>query len=309
MEQMENTVLSMEDLREEIPYFTEYFPYWRSRAELNALVRHANPWHWHDAIELLYVERGRLEYFTPKGSVLLQEHSAIFVNTGVLHSTRWSSSEESNIQRVHFFSPEFIGGGTNNAIYDHLVAPLVWRKDIDVIPIHKEEESNRELLEMIRESYLLDNKDKSFDLQIRATLSEIWLKLLSISESIPVKDEDWMGSEVKQLLGFVYDHFAEPITIDDLAAAGLTSRRQVFRIFQNTLHTTPMEYIEKYRVQYACKLLMETDLSITEIAMRCGMNSISYFGKRFRNIQGQTPSEFRKRWHDTAKNGRSADRE
>lgn len=267
----------------------------------------ANPWHWHNAIELLYVEQGQLEYATPRGNMVLNEHSAVLVNTGVLHATKWTPSEKKNIQKIHLFDPEFLSGGTNNRIYDLLVAPLAWRKDIDLIPIHIEEERNKEILKMIRASFELDEEERGFEFRIRYQLSEIWLRLLDRIDEIPVASEDWLDGEAKTLLGYIYAHYADTITIDDLAGVGLTSRRQVFRIFQNTLHTTPMEYIEKYRVQMACKLLVETDLSITEIAMQCGMNSISYFGKRFRNLIGQTPSEYRRRWHETANGGRSID--
>lgn len=56
---------------------------------------------------------------------------------------------------------------------------------------------------------------------------------------------------------------------------------------------TPFSYLNQYRIERSCELLVNTDLSISDIALRAGFNSFSYYSKRFRKIMHCTPSEYR----------------
>ena len=77
-----------------------------------------------------------------------------------------------------------------------------------------------------------------------------------------------------------------------------------FRLFRETLHMTPIEYIRSYRLQKACQMLANTKDTITQIAYNCGLGSSSHFGKTFREVYHCTPLEYRRNWHDCYKNGR-----
>ena len=71
------------------------------------------------------------------------------------------------------------------------------------------------------------------------------------------------------------------------------------RTFQTCLRTTPTEYLRTVRLQSACKLLMETDTPVTEIAQACGLGSSSYFGRLLRQEIGLSPSAYRAKWQKT----------
>ena len=96
------------------------------------------------------------------------------------------------------------------------------------------------------------------------------------------------------MLRFIHTHYAQPVTIDQIAAAAPVSRRVCFRLFQEHLHTTPLEYLTDCRLQNACRRLLQTGESVTQIAYACGLGSSSYFGKRFRERFGCTPAQFRR---------------
>ena len=61
---------------------------------------------------------------------------------------------------------------------------------------------------------------------------------------------------------------------------------------------TIFEYLNKIKVDFACKLLMDHDLRIMEVGFDSGFNNISHFNKQFRKITGLSPSEYRKRFKD-----------
>jgi AraC-like DNA-binding protein len=59
---------------------------------------------------------------------------------------------------------------------------------------------------------------------------------------------------------------------------------------------TIFEYLNKIKVEFACKLLMDPDLSILEVCLDSGFNNLSHFNKQFRKTSGETPSDYRKRF-------------
>ena len=103
------------------------------------------------------------------------------------------------------------------------------------------------------------------------------------------------NDKIKDLMIYVHQHYSEKLVISQLASAVFLSERDCFRIFQECLHMTPMQYIQNYRLQMACQMLAETCASVTEISNACGLGSSSYFGKVFREYMNCTPGEYRQK--------------
>ena len=95
------------------------------------------------------------------------------------------------------------------------------------------------------------------------------------------------------MICYIRDHFEEEIYVDQLAETVHVSRRACFRLFQEKLHMSPMEFIRSFRLRKACRMLAEGSESITQIAGICGLGPGSYFGKLFRDEYGCTPGEYR----------------
>ncbi len=75
---------------------------------------------------------------------------------------------------------------------------------------------------------------------------------------------------------------------------GITSAR-VFELLKEEYHLTFKQLINKMRIDEAKRLLIETDLRITEIAMNLGFNSVSYFNNLFKRCEGEPPSDYREK--------------
>jgi AraC-like DNA-binding protein len=69
------------------------------------------------------------------------------------------------------------------------------------------------------------------------------------------------------------------------------------RFFRLNMEMTLFEYLNKLKIEFACKLLMDQDLSIMEVCFDSGFNNLSHFNKQFKKITGLTPSEYRKRFN------------
>ena len=75
------------------------------------------------------------------------------------------------------------------------------------------------------------------------------------------------------------------------------SKTTLYNISLKSFGTSIMQHIENLRVIHAKKLLLETEFSVSEIAYTCGFIDGNYFSKRFKQIVGLSPSEFRKSTH------------
>lgn len=106
------------------------------------------------------------------------------------------------------------------------------------------------------------------------------------------------NGKIKLLMAYIHEHYAEKISIPELAASAYISERECFRVFRECLHMTPAAYIQSYRLQAACQMLARGDRPITFISQACGLGSSSYFGKVFREHTGCSPLEYRRRWQD-----------
>lgn len=290
---------------EKLPGFTPDFPYIASQAELDYYREHFVPWHWHRAIELFYMESGELRYETPGSSGIFPAGSGGMINSNVLHTTKFRPGKGKNVQLLHIFDPLLLSGSTGSLIDQKYISPLVMASHIEIIPLYPENPEPAEILHMIRQAFRLPEDGWGYEMQVRELLSQIWLKLLGISSSR--LQERFAAAhpsadKAKSMLIYIHEHYAEKISIARLSSAAYLSERECYRIFQDCLHMTPVQYITEFRIQMACRMLTESRCSITEISQACGLGSSSYFGRIFRERTGYSPLEYRRKWQDYAKN-------
>ncbi len=282
-----------------LPDFAHDFQYIASHVELDNYITRSVPWHWHKAVELFYIQSGALEYYTPKGKVVFPAGSGGMINSNVLHRTKTVDDIKGTVQLLHIFDPIFISGELGSRIEKRYIAPIT-ASQLEIIALFPEDQSQAPLLNSIRESFHFSESDIGYEIKLRAALSEIWLQLYNLS--LPIVESkgeyDKMNEKVKLMMIYIHDHFAEKITVAEIAASAFSSERECFRVFHDRLHMTPIDYIQGYRLQMACDLLVKSQESVTYISQACGMGSSSYFGKVFREKIGCTPLEYRNRWQN-----------
>ncbi len=117
---------------------------------------------------------------------------------------------------------------------------------------------------------------------------------------IPAKDNSFRISNdeyrVKQAIAYVESHYADQITLEELADSIHISKSECCRCFKRVLNLTPIEYVVQYRIYTAAAILDDprTEIpSISELAIKTGHNNISYFNKMFKRHMGVTPTEYR----------------
>jgi AraC-like DNA-binding protein len=91
-------------------------------------------------------------------------------------------------------------------------------------------------------------------------------------------------------------HYTEPLDLETLAAVAGMSKYHFQRLFTATYGRSPAAHLSQRRVERAQDLLRATNLTVTEVCHAVGFSSLGSFSTRFRDLVGESPSEFQKRY-------------
>ena len=110
---------------------------------------------------------------------------------------------------------------------------------------------------------------------------------------------DELHPNVKAAIALIEEHIDEPWPVPRIAARLRISQRQIERLFQRHLGCSVVQFSQLLRLQYARVLLTSTRMSIREVSVACGFNSLSYFSQAFARCFARKPSEYRQAWPET----------
>ncbi|MBI5934368.1 MAG: substrate-binding domain-containing protein [Chloroflexi bacterium] len=98
---------------------------------------------------------------------------------------------------------------------------------------------------------------------------------------------------VRQAMAYIHEHYVDPITRQDIAQHINISEDYLTYCFRQELGTTPIKYLQRYRVNQAKLQLKESQKTITEIALDVGFSDSGYFSRIFHREAGTSPEKFR----------------
>lgn len=100
--------------------------------------------------------------------------------------------------------------------------------------------------------------------------------------------------EMGRLISTLEQRFAEPWTLEQMAKVARLSRTNLLRVFRQATGRSPVDYLIGLRIEAAKRLLRQTELSMTDIALETGFGDSNYFARQFRLVAGRTPTDFRR---------------
>ena len=116
-------------------------------------------------------------------------------------------------------------------------------------------------------------------------------------QHLPAEHGGWLAGVrdpvVGQALRLLHAQPERPWTVDDLAQATAVSRSTLAQRFLDLIGDSPIHYLAQWRIHVAKQLLLQTSLSMREIALRVGYESEVAFNRAFRRHVGQPPATWR----------------
>jgi len=99
---------------------------------------------------------------------------------------------------------------------------------------------------------------------------------------------------LKEVRDYLHDTFAESFVLGDVARIAGVHSTHLSRVFRENLGCTVGEYVRRLRVEFACRQILTTEISLSEIASRAGFSDQSHFNRTFKSLFNLTPREYRK---------------
>ncbi|MBN2762313.1 MAG: helix-turn-helix domain-containing protein [Bacteroidales bacterium] len=95
---------------------------------------------------------------------------------------------------------------------------------------------------------------------------------------------------------YLMNNYREQVDLGELSGLVNMAKGSLCRFFRMHTGTTVFDYLNRIKVDFACKLLMDPDLSVQEVCYDSGFNNVSHFNKQFKKVTGLRPAEYRKRF-------------
>lgn len=252
------------------------------------------PWHWHEEIEVIAIAQGRGLIQAGGEAWALEAGDGVFVNANTLHSVELVEGGPCRLHSL-VFSADLLAGAPGSVFERRYLRPVLG-SSTRALPLRQEESWQRDAVAAIEGAYQAFVAEKfGWELLVRGELGRLWsLAAEHMDPAVPAPEESSDTLRLKRMLNCLHQNFDRKLTLEEVAGAANVGKRECLRCFQRTIGVTPIQYLLKYRVRQATHLLSETELPVTEVALRCGFESPSYFSLTFRRLTGQTPLEYRR---------------
>lgn len=251
--------------------------------------RYQMPYHWHPEYEIIRIHEGSFQMTINGRSVLLEPEDTLLIQGGTLHG----GIPENCAYECLVYDMRLLL--SNNKLCSKQISQLL-RHELTInlkLPLHE----NPALRQAVNELFnAISEKKPGFEFLTQGYLYHM-IGILFELQAYHIETRPSVNSlqikRFKDVLSFIEEHYTEAISLEDMAGIAGLSPRYFCRFFRKMTQCTPTEYLNYYRIECACEQLAEIQISITEVALNCGFNDISYFIKSFHKAKGITPKRYR----------------
>lgn len=164
------------------------------------------------------------------------------------------------------------------------------------IGIKDSDRSIRRLMLRMEEEY--EKKPDGFLDYMAASLVLVLIDIMRLytakTKSETRSSRSFRKNSIEDVLEHIRTHIKEPMSLQELSYIAFVSPSYLCRLFKSAMGITVSEYIQEEKLRYACKMLSETDKTVSAIAYEIGYQDAKFFRKIFNRKFGITPSEYRK---------------
>ncbi len=248
------------------------------------------PYHWHDEIEFIVVISGEMEIECELERFILKQGQGAFINSGRLHSCK-NYNNRNCIIKSFVLHPRFIYGDITSVLFEDYLYKLLSETSVSYFLMPNE------MCEVILFAFeLFINKEFAYEFFVREHLTKVLLNIIKYSDGnenqVDLKTLKQLN-RCKKMMSYIHQNFKNEITLSQIADSAGVKESEALRCFKNTLKTSPIKYLKRYRLKQSALLLKTTTSSIIDIGLTCGFFEMSYFSKSFKEEYGITPTKYR----------------
>ncbi len=249
-------------------------------------------WHFHPEYEIVYISNGKGKRHIGDHISYYENGDLIFLGPDLPHFGFTERIMEEHLEIVLQMKEDFMGPEFLTKPELHLIAQLFNRAHHGISFHGKTKEAAGAILSDMLKLQGFPRFLRLMELlYLLATTDEY--KLLNANNfTFEVNSQDF--PRIQAIYNYVENNFKEHISLDQMAKLVSMTPPAFSRYFKKLTGKTFVQFVNEYRIAYACKQLGEEDLPISEISFESGFNNISHFNKQFKLITGETPRTYRK---------------
>lgn len=256
-------------------------------------------WHYHNNFEISFITEGTGKRIVADSIEEFQPGDLVFIGSNLPHV--WIAEKEHNLPSERTLEMVFLQFSSNIFFPQMLMLPefnhIRRALELSERGIQIVGQTLNEVSEiMLQLPYL-----KGFDRMNN------FFRLMDIigksSSNISLASEEYMrkrfttgNKRIAMIHNYLMNHYREDIDLSKLADLVSMAEGSLCRFFRANVGTSVFEYLNRIKVDLACKLLMDPDIAIVEVCLDSGFNNLSHFNKQFRKHIGVTPTAYRKRF-------------
>ena len=248
------------------------------------------PNHWHAPLEIIMPLENDFPVTCSNNSYILKESDILIISPGAMHTLGGPPGK-----RLIFMADFTIL---------HSIKELATSLTLISPALHITAENSPAIHEQARK-LILEIEDEYFG-DLPLSEAAIYAKLIALfvliarhysKFSVPINNGANKQREYVErflyICDYINEHFNENLTLDDVAALSGFSKFHFSRLFKQFTNVSFYKYLNRKRIENAVELLMDSQKTITDVALNCGFSSLSAFIRMFKIIKGCTPSEFK----------------
>ena len=249
--------------------------------------------HNHNCLEINFVQRGSGYYLIEHKNYPIMPGDIFIINNEERHM---AVHDEDFSLVVMVFDSRFVWA--NPKEYDYLGAFFNRSTNFSnrISNVTNEYKELRDYIDKIQKEY--EKGEDGWQLVVKATVMlflAVLYRYLKKNREIgqDMNNLNKQYERIYPMLDFIHEHYKEDINLEELSKIVMLNKTYMCSFFKDNMNMTIFEYIQKVRISQCCRLLKTTKEPITDIALECGFNGISYFNRSFKESLGVTPKQYR----------------
>lgn len=267
--------------------------------------------HWHTSVEIFAVMEGSLYFYIDEKEYPLKAGEFLIINSNEVHSIQAPVRNETIVLQIplkqfsdYFTAQRFIRFRSRNNGQGEAVSEYAAEQDKNVsLTADREDETkekpaetNRRMVSLIRELYqVYVSRETGYEFRIRAVFYEILYLMVSTYRETEVEESELKTSRrldaLSKITTYMREHYKEDLKLSGLASMFGYSDAYLSRMFRKYAKVNFKTYLQDIRMAYAYKELLNTDHTISSIALDNGFASSRAFSKEFVKRYGILPGK------------------
>ncbi|AOW09948.1 AraC family transcriptional regulator [Flavobacterium gilvum] len=254
------------------------------------------PLHFHTEYEIIYIKESTGTRFVGNNISKYEAGDVLLIGSNLPHFLKSDDiyhSAESVLRvkgTIIQFEKEFMYYAINN--YPHFIKIKNLFQESER-GIFFAKDCSKKLKNLLEKISLENGLNQLFSfLEILKEMSEIESRQ-RISTSDFVNETIYDTTRIDKIISYLNKNYTRNVTLDEIASFAAMNPSAFCRYFKSKTGKSFKNYIIDMRIGYACKLLMMEDISISQLSIKCGFETLSYFNRAFKKNTGYVPSQYK----------------